>query len=1831
MKISRDAEVTGQLPGVRDTTCTYVRFFHLDSIIESCIWRSSMQRYIVGYGEQPIAHSDLLSDCTIEPISYDVNSQSRRRKRKRTRSVSKFDVNRISSSDLDEILFEHNRHLLEMPPDARKDSRSHNFKFLRKLRRYHYRARNTKRVCRSPILRQRKKNFHFVNRRRIRPQSNETFVDWSELRPLFCELDDTRDKLLHKLRRYRYLVQRMRQPQYNPSLRGQVKRNLRRNTKARLPDEAKTRPRPIDKPISSDDVLPQSDEENIILSEDEIPEYIEERNEMARAAIEAQPQKPDMSDAKLVSLLQSIDDMDIGEELKNSEEIDEWLGHLENLVILGYNISKANSYMDAFVAVAGYIKCYNKKRSLCMELFRLINEMSKTAREEVEPHSWKEWSGRDLMNNWDILKTNTIFKKISYLMSAAMSLTVCTTKKVEWSPFGLRLICVEAAKEQLKAVDVIDAIIKTFVWTAEVGWKCFETKSFAPILYSDPKIAEYNEDCDYVIAHADSAVAGNLDDLGAFEKKLNAAFKKTVIMKGAKTDGPTGIWLQKRYSDLVLIMEKLAAKRKNTDLRFQPFGISLYGNTGVGKSTLGKLTMIQTLAAMGFCDVNCVVDESRVLTKDMFDKYDSTWTSDVLGVFMDDINNTKAEFSEVSHTAILIKFFNNVAAQAIKAELNAKGVVFIDFKVGILTTNTKELGAKQFSNCPESILRRFYHVEVVVKEKFRIPGSLSLNKKHPEIKASKTLVHDVWDLKIEEVKTYEFGQGITAYRFVPLDVVLDDGRIINTTKIGLKDYLDVFIQLSKEHKEEQDLLLDKSKKAAITKFCPHCKRFPEYCECVEEKEVEPHSAEMLTDIATNAVRQAIEGYVRSWTRPVDLINWCMGFSPIKKMTTNRLAKELQHEINVTATPLLVALTPTWLYNTRVFQRSLLWWQSGAAYYDIRRPLRLSYMAGLSMLGYGLLRRNKIIGMSGVASMWSTSVLGYFWHRLRLAQIQREYEGKRNALPEYFKNLRDGSVPQGVLLIGTLVLTVKLVKLWNDNRLSTQPHALTPESVDKQTSWFGQFMRKLGWKTETSVKGATMDHVLSTCKKNIGVCHFTRSDGSTCWCNIVYPQKGFVWFPYHIFFPEADMSKRPVEWVSGEVFRSENKRTSKFRFVAELGKNTVQFDGIDLVETFVESCPDISNNMFKFLPLKPVEGISVCTLMGRHQDVTLYTEKVTVDHHMAGHKYMKMMGGTYTTTYAENGSCMSMLSTMGKSPVIAGFHIGGIYDRYYGVMMAVTQDMARQTRRKMFALEGIRGMAEATELPKEQYGQPLIVSEDIHPHAKAIHALDKSFLDVFGSTKMRAKVKSKVIASPLANDAQEIFSFPNRWGKPQLDPNWQAYNATLVHLANPSLPFRYSQILRAKRDYVPLLASLIRKSKEDIRPLTDREAVNGRDGVRFEDGLKMKTSRGFPNYGPKDQSFYFVPEGHYGYWVMKEETQKEFDRCMDCWKEGKRAYPVNAATLKDEPTELGSSKVRVFQAVPIALSLAIRKYYLPILRQISLHPLEAECAVGINPFSHQWEDMTQHAERFAEDKRVIAWDYSKFDVRMSGQMTYHAWEVLIQLAEATGNYDPEDIAIMTNMLPDIIHPLLDWNGTLLMSCNMNSSGHNATVYINSIVNSLYVRMGFFHVCPEEKDFRSCVSAITYGDDFKGSVRSDLRERFNFNTFRDFMASHDIKITEPDKKEGSHDDLDSDDADFLKRRSRFIPEINREIGALDHNSMLKQLFVNLKSKEQTPDVVALSCVESYMHELFAHGREFYNSQQRKMKELCVRVFDYIPPAVAFSFDDRVDDWKKKYAFE
>jgi len=389
-------------------------------------------------------------------------------------------------------------------------------------------------------------------------------------------------------------------------------------------------------------------------------------------------------------------------------------------------------------------------------------------------------------------------------------------------------------------------------------------------------------------------------------------------------------------------------------------------------------------------------------------------------------------------------------------------------------------------------------------------------------------------------------------------------------------------------------------------------------------------------------------------------------------------------------------------------------------------------------------------------------------------------------------------------------------------------------------------------------------------------------------------------------------------------------------------------------------------------------------------------------------------------------------------------------------------------------------------------------------------------------------------------------------------------------------------------------------------LSEMQTVNGIDGRRFIDALKMNTSVGHPLRGPKSNYIEILDPKDYPEFqhpvLLDPMFWNEANRMKDIYRAGFRCHTIFKAALKDAPTAISSDKVRVFQAAPIALQLLVRQYFLPIARMLSLFPLVSECAVGVNTSGPEWHELSMHIKKYG-DNRILAGDYSKYDLRMAAQLTAAAFRILIDIAEATGNYSEDDICVMQGIATDIIQPVMAYNGDLVGHVGSNPSGHNLTVYINSIVNPLLIRCAYFHLLKDRDvipPFVEVCSLMTYGDDVKGSVKEGYGE-FNHIAVANFLGSRDMKFTMPDKTSTPTEYMDDDKADFLKRTNIVNRETGLIFGALCEESIFKSLHSVCKSDAVSNEEQCASNIDGALREWFAHGEEKYEFRRSQMNTI------------------------------
>jgi primosomal protein N' len=85
----------------------------------------------------------------------------------------------------------------------------------------------------------------------------------------------------------------------------------------------------------------------------------------------------------------------------------------------------------------------------------------------------------------------------------------------------------------------------------------------------------------------------------------------------------------------------------------------------------------------------------------------------------------------------------------------------------------------------------------------------------------------------------------------------------------------------------------------------------------------------------------------------------------------------------------------------------------------------------------------------------------------------------------------------------------------------------------------------------------------------------------------------------------------------------------------------------------------------------------------------------------------------------------------------------------------------------------------------------------------------------------------------------------------------------------------------------------------------------------------------------------------------------------------------------------------------------------------------------------------------------------------------------------------------------------------------------------------------------------------------------------------------------------------------------------MGCLDEGSIWKCLHSNLRSKTESKEAVAASCIGSALTEFFLHGEAVYEKRRQQLALVAERSnITHAVVGLNQSFDDRVSDWKKKY---
>lgn len=1527
---------------------------------------------------------------------------------------------------------------------------------------------------------------------------------------------------------------------------------------------------------------------------------------------------------------------------------------------------------------------------------------------------------RAALFNWKRYRENKDVKNFLKLLNYVVSIGMCEASSITFKMGKLTLFEPVVYKSQVECVDLADLVCTTAIGFIEGGWRVYKTGEISAFFEHDEEMKSFEEKYNRIRDIHGYSLTGNLKEFANVAETDYEVLLDEVINLGDKIAGKIS---RKMTIEKKFVMDRLdrlrdwrnefVQVRTRGGLRKSPFAISLFGNTGVGKTTLNKLTY----EAIGrYNDID--VSDERVATWADNDKYASNIRSSTNVIIFDDYGNTSPKFMDFSPAYRLIQTINNALFLAPMAEAFLKGKVALHPWIVMVTTNVEHLLAEQYSEKPESILRRLFHVKVKVRKEFQTDGMLDSAK--VEAKYGYKRDADIWLISVRKCSVgmpKTLNSERNKYQLKPMKF---EGQ--QMVDVDVYTYLRWAQVASKDHYDYQATFVQRNTIIADQVEC--CKKCGfMFCDCAKIAAEELARLPSVVDSKVHPDDEAVHGelnelyhglptmlgvddcldeqasplfrsimrfflwYVVGWIigvvmnvavwllrMPSESRNyhvrfyaaWARNYFLAWRNSARRAAMwhlyrfarwQLQQRWNIRAFfwRLRETRTADLIYLDEWYNDSIFDWVAWVPESFITSPYVTHYIMHLRRWEL-INRRWKVIMLylyCFVVSVWwfmkawyyssiawyLASVIVFYSTVLTIAvvlyyekrAIREELLRRNNALPAYIKVLKENS---GKLLLGIGLFGLYYIFRWiygmkktfsPQGNLNPQTMKDVEERDSEENVWAASYISPLPMSTAS--KTTTTYDLANKCVDNLV---YVESDK--------YFIRGFVIESNFLILPAHFVHRH---WEEGHddfqirCWRS-NPKGSGGNFRDKIAKKyTYIVPGTDFAISWTPSAGSMGD-MRKFLPTGPVsDSEATFILRERSGDVefvrTLYKhDKTGIDHYSMKH----IPGGIYKLTFdTADGMCMSPLVSRGKGATILGFHLCG--RGRTGGCGYLTFDQVETGLQQLATTPGVIRTVSRGTLPKDQFGTKLVEDGPIHRKSATRFLTEGCSIEVYGPTSGRATPSSSVIPTIISDIVTDVTGVPQQWGPPKMKGEGAyPYQVALEQLSHPSLSLG-SVVAKAVQCYRMQFLKIKEKLPDlfkECKPLTEVQTVSGIAGKRFIDAMNFISSPGWPLSGKKTKLLIDLDPLDYPN-IGKPRTfvsaiWDEVYRIKRVLLSGERAYCVWKACLKDEPTKLTKTKVRVFQSAPIALQLLIRMYFLPIVRIIQLNPLLCECMVGANAEGPEWEQLNEFMN--SKGKNVLAGDYSKYDQRMPAQLVMAAFSVLIWVAKHHCNYTEEDIQVMEAMVAEVAYPLMAYNGDLLMLFGSNPSGQNLTVIINSIVNSLLLRSCYYTKYPDESagSFTDHCAFGTYGDDVKGTV-SENKGLFNHISFAEFLSEFDMKFTMPDKESVATEYMEADEADFLKRKNFYHPDLEANVGVLAEDSIFKRLHAHLLSKDLTLEQQAAQNIDTSLHDWFYYGREKYEQRLSEMEEVAsLAGITHLCRGFSKSYEQRIQDWLRKY---
>nr|QUS52717.1 hypothetical protein 1 [Mute swan feces associated picorna-like virus 16] len=399
---------------------------------------------------------------------------------------------------------------------------------------------------------------------------------------------------------------------------------------------------------------------------------------------------------------------------------------------------------------------------------------------------------------------------------------------------------------------------------------------------------------------------------------------------------------------------------------------------------------------------------------------------------------------------------------------------------------------------------------------------------------------------------------------------------------------------------------------------------------------------------------------------------------------------------------------------------------------------------------------------------------------------------------------------------------------------------------------------------------------------------------------------------------------------------------------------------------------------------------------------------------------------------------------------------------------------------------------------------------------------------------------------------------------------------------------------AKNDFRSVLFTNTNENYRKV--LTYEEAIMGTS----DEFMSPMNRRSSPGYGWTTKAGKSIGKtkwlGSDEYILDNAELRESVERREILAKQGVRAPHLWVDTLKVERRTIEkvlAGKTRVFSVGQMDYGLLSRKYFLGFNGHVMNNRIDNEIAVGVNPYSIEWTQLANHLRKKGDC--VIAGDFSNYDGTLNPQIMHACLDLINEW------YDDgeENFLIRRTLFEEVVSSIHICGKLVYQWTHSQPSGNPLTTILNSMYNSVSMRVVYALEFGEIKSFRDNVSMISYGDDNVVNIKRQIIDRFNQYSIS--ARYSEIGMTYTDESKGKNELVKSralSEVEFLKRG--FIERNGRFDAPLSLDTILEMVYW-VRGELDHDELCISNCENAYL-ELSLHSPEVFELWTQRIAKAC-----------------------------